>query len=59
MRHTLANGPEAGPVLDAEGAGLAQLAEGVFRRYGYDLRHFAASAPAPPPGGGHALGGGR
>lgn len=27
--------------LDPEGADLAQLAEGVFRRYGYDLRHFA------------------
>lgn len=29
--------------LDPEGADLAQLAEGVFRRYGYDLRHFAGS----------------
>lgn len=29
--------------LDPEGADLAQLAEGVFRRYGYDLRHFAGA----------------
>lgn len=29
------------PVLDPGGADLANLAEGVFRRYGYDLRHFA------------------
>lgn len=31
------------PVLDPEGAGLAHFAEGVFRRYGYDLRHFAGA----------------
>jgi chemotaxis protein methyltransferase CheR len=30
-------------VLDPEGADLAHLAEGVFRRYGYDLRHFAGA----------------
>lgn len=31
------------PALDPDGASLAQLAEGVFRRYGYDLRHFSAA----------------
>lgn len=43
MKHTVANSAKAGHALDSEGADLAQLAEGVFRRYGYDLRHFSGA----------------
>jgi chemotaxis protein methyltransferase CheR len=43
VRHAQAHAtvPISGP--EGEGAGLAKLAEGVFRRYGYDLRHFAGA----------------
>ena len=43
MRHAQANATLPAPGPEGEGAGLAGLAEGVFLRYGYDLRHFAGA----------------
>jgi chemotaxis protein methyltransferase CheR len=43
VKHLVARGAKAAPIPDTEGSELAHLAEGVFRRYGYDLRHFAGS----------------